>query len=212
LTTPDPPPIAAEAVAWVRAVAEPIARRLAGDHLAESAASKGRRTSATGAPNRPQEGSHVPRAKVHVLLDLLLDLADAATRFGIDVAVDLVKVGRAIFMGATSGDSARSAVLSLGQAAAGEAVSGTLDLANTTIELHDAVRLRCGGLVGEGNERIPSSRIDVEPRQLDVQPGATTSVTVTVRVPPRARRGGYTGVLEVVGRPEVYALVSLEVL
>jgi hypothetical protein len=212
MTTPDPPPRTADAVAWVRTVAEPIARQLAEGHEVHGRATKGRRTPPLGASIGLNVGPHVPRAQAHSLLELLIDLGDAAIRLAGEVVVNLVRVGREVVLAATGGDSVVAGVLSLGQVAAGQAVSGMLDITNVTTEPFDAVRLRCSGLVGEGAERIAASWIDIAPRQLDVQPGTTTPIAVTVRVPPRARRSSYTGVVEVVGRPEVHTLVSLDVL
>jgi hypothetical protein len=145
------------------------------------------------------------------MLDALIDLADAATRFGTEVAASIVMTGRQAASMGTGPRSGWSPAFLLGRVAPGKAVSGTLDIANTGMEPFEGIQFRCNGLGGGGNDRIADSQIDISPRQLDVQSGWAVPVTVTVRVPATARLGGYTGVVEVVGWPELNALVSLEV-
>jgi hypothetical protein len=93
----------------------------------------------------------------------------------------------------------------------GRTTSVSVTVRNASPDTVDAMRLRCGGLHGSGDVRIPGHHVKFAPVQVDVVPRGTADVTCTVNVPADAKRGHYTGLIEATGLTGVQLLVSLDV-
>jgi hypothetical protein len=90
--------------------------------------------------------------------------------------------------------------------------SATFTVSNPSGDTHDALSLRCAGLVGPGDVRIGASHISFSPVTFELLPGDAVSVTCTVEVPTRAKRAAYIGLIEVAGLKGAELLVSLDVI
>lgn len=93
----------------------------------------------------------------------------------------------------------------------GRTTSAPVTIRNDSPDRVDAMRLRCGGLYGTGDVRIPGHHVKFAPVKIDVGPRGTADVTCTVNVPADAKRGHYTGLIEATGLTGVQLLVSLDV-
>ena len=160
--------------------------------------------------------------------DLAVDVARLLLRTAIAVAEDVVEgasqLDSVLSSQRGSGSGARKhrpggadrpagppAAATLPAVSPGKSSSVAIAVRNDSLDQVDGLRLRCNGLYGSGDVRIPGRQIKFEPATINVDPGSAEEVTSTVRVPADAKRGHYTGLIEAVGLPGVQLLVSLDV-
>lgn len=101
--------------------------------------------------------------------------------------------------------------LRLPSASAGTASAGVVVLRNPTLNTMDDLKLGSDGFVASGGSRIDAIHVHFKPEVVELAPGASSRVTVSVDVPGSTRRGHYLGLLTVAGRPATQLLVTLDV-
>lgn len=69
----------------------------------------------------------------------------------------------------------------------------------------------CSELVAEPHARIAPARIHVEPRWISILPSGLGHIAVEIEVPDDARPGVYRGLFHVVGIPDLWAILTLDV-
>lgn len=101
--------------------------------------------------------------------------------------------------------------LRLPSASAGSASAAEVVLRNPTLNTMDDLKLGSDGFVASGGSRIDAIHVHFKPEVVELAPGASIRVTVSVDVPGSTRRGHYLGLLTVAGRPATQLLVTLDV-
>ena len=103
------------------------------------------------------------------------------------------------------------ALLEMNPGAPGSAVTGRMEVVNSTREYMDAISPKCDVLVGTGGKSIPGHCVSFVPRITDVKPNDGQQFIITIQIPESARRGSYSGLITVTGHPAVRLLVHLDV-
>jgi len=183
---------------------------------------------AAGAASGSAAGSVPPRVAdlangtTSTLLGLAEDVVGlalhAAVQIGgslVDAAGELEKVlGRDGPMTRDAGDgptAAAPSALALPDSTRGAQSHATFDVRNSGLDTVDAIGLRCSGLFATGDARIEGGHVAFAPSTIELLPGATATVTCSVEVPAKAKRGHYVGLIEATGLTGVQLLVTLDV-
>lgn len=161
-------------------------------------------------------------------VDLAKDIAELVLHTFVTIAEDVVEAAGQLESVVTSQPSDRpivkppesedkvvstppAAALALPDASPGRTTSLPFDVRNDSLEMIDAMRLRCGGLFGVGDVRIPGPHVKFSPVTVDVAPESSAAVICTVDVPADTKRGHYVGLIEATGITGVQLLVTLDV-
>jgi hypothetical protein len=194
---------------FLEQVAAPVARRL-------SARTASNRGSGSAEPETPQAAAAnngstgQGRERVHGALDGALDTAEWFLRTVGRVASHIVETVRdTIDPSHAAGTSA--GIVVLGIVRPGQTATAEMVLTNAIDQDYDDLRVVCSAFVSSSGDRISEHRSTVSPVAVRVPAGGSTPITLKVEVPARTRRGSYLAVIDIVGRPEVRTLATLDV-
>lgn len=158
------------------------------------------------------------RDPYYALVDAALDLGTQLIRVAGEAARQLLPEGSHRPGGgtgtATPGTAPASSgteMLSLPSASPGKVAQGNLDIHNNSRQWINGLHLSCQALIGAGSERIDGHRVAFLPAALNIAPGDSGRVRVTVDVPARAKLGRYFGLVEAAGHTGVWCLLSVDV-
>ena len=156
---------------------------------------------------------------VHAGVDTALDVAESLVKFAGALLGTITSPSRE--PGSSRGDAFSAteprrsmpslALLEMNPGAPGSAVTGRMEVVNSTREYMDAISPKCDVLVGTGGKSIPGHCVSFVPRITDVKPNDGQQFIITIQIPESVRRGSYSGLITVTGHPAVRLLVHLDV-